>query len=276
MQNPKYINIESVLERYQASAEYLSKFIATPNFSFTAGSGLSELSNAFEAKVVIPYQEIPGLPISSVSGHSGELRLLKHNDKSCLYFAGRVHLYEGYSLIDTLFNVAISHLLGCGDIVISNAAGGLNPNYKAGDIMLIEDTLNFLSCDIVSNDITNDLAFAPFGGNNSAQYLNNLKSALIDSGIKHHSGCLMAVTGPNYETPAEIRAYRRLTADAMGMSTVLELKAAQMLGHNAVGLSLISNELRDVNTVALDHKHVVDAAKSAETTLIRILEVLFR
>ena len=87
MQNPKYINIESVLERYQASAEYLSKFIATPNFSFTAGSGLSELSNAFEAEVVIPYQEIPGLPISSVSGHSGEVRLLKHNDKSCLYFA---------------------------------------------------------------------------------------------------------------------------------------------------------------------------------------------
>ena len=142
--------------------------------------------------------------------------------------------------------------------------------------MLIEDTLNFLSCDIVRNDVANNFAFALFGGNNSAQYLNNLKSALTDSGIKHHSGCLMAVTGPNYETPAEIRAYRRLTADAMGMSTVLELKAARMLGHNAIGLSLISNELRDVNTVALDHQHVVDAAKSAEVTLIRIFEVLFR
>ena len=266
MKTNKYISIDSVLTRFQVSANYLKQFIDNPDFSFTAGSGLSELSDAFPSELIIPYHDIPGIPVSSVSGHSGELRLLRYNDKSCLYFAGRVHLYEGYSLEDTLFNVAISHLLGCKEILISNAVGGLNPNYRAGEIMLAQDRLNLLRCDVIDKSAGRTL---------KATHLSSFKELLEQSSIRFHTGCLMAVTGPNYETPAEIRAYRKLGADAVGMSTVLELKAAEMLGHSAIGISLISNELREVNTAALDHSHVVAAAKAAESTLIRILKAKF-
>jgi len=266
MKTKKYINIELVIDRYQKSADYIKQYISKPDFSFTAGSGLSGLSEAFRSKVILSYKNIPGMPISSVSGHIGELHLLRHNDKNCLYFAGRVHLYEGYSLEDTLFNVAISHLMGCDDIIISNAVGGLNPYYRAGEIMIAEDRLNNMHYDITAPKESRTL---------KSTNLMEFKNLIKESGIHFHTGCLMAVTGPNYETPAEIRAYRRLGADAVGMSTVLELKAAEMLGHNAIGISLISNELREVNTAALDHSHVVAAAKAAESTLVKILEAVF-
>ncbi len=251
--------ISQAIEKFKPSAQFIealyNEFNSKIDFSFVAGSGLSSLTSELTILNQMSYSEIPGLFSSSVMGHSGTLQLVESNGVKCLFFSGRVHLYEGFSVIDTIFPVVISYLLDIKNIVITNAVGGLNINFKAGELMIIETAIN-----LMYRSIVNDIQIEGMCNNPN----NKFKSVCINRGIEFTSGSMAAVTGPSYETPAEIRAFRKLGADAMGMSTVLEIKAAEILKMNVMGLSLITNKLKDTATMKISHEEVIDVAKLAE------------
>jgi len=251
--------ISQAIDKFKQSAKYIeSEFANKIDFSFIAGSGLSSLTSQLKIIKELNYSEIPGLFASTVSGHNGTLQLVNNNGISCLFFSGRVHLYEGFSVIDTLFPVIISHLLGIKNIVISNAVGGLNIHFKVGDLMLIESTINLMFRNIV-NDINIE--------GESKALIKKFETICNNKGIAFTVGSMAAVTGPTYETPAEIRAFRNIGADAMGMSTALEITAAKILKLNVLGISLITNKLKDTSTQALSHEEVIYAANLAEEKL---------
>ena len=248
--------LSSTIEKFQKSIDYIMSEIGNDiDFSFVAGSGLSSLSNELNIIKELNYNDIPGLFGSTVKGHSGTLQLVNNNGIKCLFFSGRVHLYEGFSVIDTLFPVIISYLLGIKNIVITNAVGGLNIHFKVGDLMIIESTINLMGMHII-----NDLNISK----QEKKLNNDFKTICQKNRIDFTSGVLATVTGPTYETPAEIRAFRSLGADAMGMSTTLELLAAEQLNLNTLGISLITNKLKETSTLSLSHDDVILAANLAE------------
>lgn len=262
--NKRINDIEFLSKHFEKSSEFIEKrFSAKFDFAFAAGSGMSEIANSFTVIDELDYEEIPNFPISSVAGHHSKLKYLSCNDKNILYFAGRCHLYEGYSPAETLFAEYVSKELSIPNIIITNAAGGLNPLYKAGDIMLIRDTINLFFRNIHFG--------SSYNGKNLAD---SFSKKLSTNGIEHQIGTLAAVTGANYETPAEIRAFRKLGADAAGMSTVLEMQAAMQFGINVIGISLISNELKDTSTIKLNHNDIVEAVKLGESKLIKTIQAM--
>lgn len=255
----RVFELSSAIQKFEQSSQYInSLFGADIHFAFVAGSGLSSLTQELNIIKEINYSDIPGLFSSTVKGHSGTLQLVENRGIKCLFFSGRVHFYEGFSVIDTLFPIIISYHLGIKNMIISNAVGGLNINYKVGDLMLIESTINLMNRHVV-DDVHIE--------GNAVNLNNKFKSICTKNGIDYTCGNLATVTGPTYETPAEIRAFRIMGADAMGMSTTLELKSAEMLKMNTLGISLITNKLKETSTLKLSHDEVILAANLAEQKL---------
>lgn len=229
------------------------------------GSGISGSFRSDEIVTEIPYERIPGLPVTGVAGHSGALLEIRTGGCRAIVFAGRFHHYEGRLLYLTLAPIILSSLLGAKSIILTNAAGGLNPGYQTGDLMLIEDTIDFSFANLAS--VFNIYAASPEG----------FRRCFFDTGLRkkvsnelgcmgkcYPSGVYVQVPGPSYETPAEIGMYCRFGADAIGMSTAIEAKAAWLLGMKVTGCSLISNTLSETDPGKLSHEDVLRAADSAK------------
>lgn len=228
--------------------------VTSPEVAIILGSGLGGFEQKLSNSTIIPYADIPGFPTVSVAGHSGLLGYGLLEGKKTLIFSGRFHFYEGHDLATTVFPVQLAATLGVRHLVVTNAAGGINEAYGVGDFMNIANTLRIMASGLAAPIHWGRLA--------SPLALSSLvEQAAEESGLHVHNGTYLFVTGPNYETPAEIRMFRHIGADAVGMSTVPEIIEAGRLGLSCAGISLITNAASGVTDVVLDHADIKDVAE---------------
>ncbi len=258
-----------------AAVSYIKSFTDfEPEIGIILGSGLGSLAEKLENPVYLNYSGIPGFAKSTAPGHKGRLVFGLLSGKKVVCMQGRFHYYEGWAMRDIVFPVRVLKSLGIKTLLVTNAAGGVNTNYNVGDFMLIRDHINFMGNNPLIG--TNNDSFGPRFCDMSKAYAPHLreiaKAAAQKCGMQLHEGVYLACTGPSYETPAEIRAFRLLGADAVGMSTVPEVIAASHCSLPVLAVSLITNMASGVLEQPLSGEEVIEIGdkKSAELqTLVR-------
>lgn len=244
-----------------------------PTIGVVLGSGLGGLVDDIEISGAVPYGEIPGFRQSTVEGHAGRLVVGKLAGKSIVVMQGRVHLYEGYPASDVVFPVRMMVRLGASRLIVTNAAGGVNPDFDEKEIMMITDHLNLTG----SNPLVgaNDMALGPRFPDMTNAYDPELRriarEVAEDVGITLREGVYAGLLGPSYETPAEIRMLTTLGADAVGMSTVYEVIAANHMGASVLGFSCISNKAAGLATGPLTHDEVKAAGAAVQADFVRLV-----
>ena len=225
------------------------------------GSGW-ELRDLLDNVTEIEYKDIPGFPVPSVGGHRGSLIHGSHNGTEVLLLQGRVHYYEGYSMEEVTFSVRVLSALGIKQVVLTNAAGGIRPDIKPGDFMLVTDHINLMGVNPLRDSERIKECFIDMTDAYDKQLAGIALSSAEKHGIMLHTGILAAVSGPSYETPAEIRMLSTLGADAVCMSTVPEVIMSRYLGMRVLAVSMITNHAAGISISALRHEDVVSMAKS--------------
>ena len=239
-----------------------------PQVGIVLGSGLGALTEAVESPVIIPYSSIPGFPAHTVAGHKGNMILGTIAGKRVAVMDGRFHYYEGHPSTVTTLPVRLMAAMGVGTLLLSNAAGGINSSFEVGDIMLIKDHISFIPNPLIGpNDDTTGPRFPSMVDAYSPRLRDVASSAAARLGIELKDGVYVAVTGPSYETPAEVRFYRMIGGDAVGMSTVTEVIAARHAGMEVMAASLITNINNPDNPAPADHAEVLEAGRRATKRL---------
>ncbi len=251
----------------ETAIEYIKSKIADfePEIGIILGSGLGELADEY-CDIYIDYRDIPGFEVSTVSGHKGRLVFAQINGKKVVMMQGRFHFYEGHSIKKVVFPVKVMKKLGVKTLIITNAAGGVNASFNPSDLMVITDHINFMGENplIGENDPEMGERFPDMSEVYNSKYVELVKKAGRNAGVDLQEGVYMALTGPSYETPAEVRMARIIGADAVGMSTVPEAIVASWAGMNVIGISCICNSAAGVSTVGLTHADVIKAANTAK------------
>jgi purine-nucleoside phosphorylase len=250
-----------------------------PTIGIILGTGLGRLADAIDRVATIDYGDIPGFPLSTVESHKGRLILGTLGGKSVVAMQGRFHYYEGYSMGQITFPVRVMRGLGAGTLLVSNACGGLNPIYRRGDLMLIEDHINLLGDNplIGPNDDTLGPRFPDMSEPYSHELIGIAEDVALDERIRLHKGTYVSVAGPNLETRAEYRFLRIIGADAVGMSTVPEVIVARHMNMRVLGISIITDECFPDNLAVADIAEIIAAANTAEPKMTRIMtEVIAR
>lgn len=249
---------------------------AVPKVGLVLGSGLGDVVERFEARVDVPYGEIPHFPSSTVEGHAGQLVFGRWSGQDVVAMRGRVHLYEGYSASEVVFPIRVMLALGAKVLIVTNAAGGIDPHFATGDLMLISDHLNLTGTNPLVGP--NDPAWGPRFPDVTHAYDPKLREIARAASkalkLPLHEGVYAGLLGPSYETPAEIRMLRTMGAAAVGMSTVLEVIAAAHAGARILGISCISNPAAGLTDAPLDHEEVQEAAYAAREHLGALVEAL--
>jgi purine-nucleoside phosphorylase len=256
----------------EAAAAVRDRTTIRPTIGVVAGSGLGAFADSLEDPLVVPFGEIPHFPAPTVPGHSGALVVGRVAGVPTAALKGRVHAYEGYSLDEVVFPVRVLGRLGVRILIVTNAAGAINPDFEPGDLMLLNDHINLLG-----NPLTgpNEVQLGPRFPDMSAAYDRDLRergaAACSRVGATAHEGVYIAVPGPSYETPAEVRMARTLGADAVGMSTVPEVIAARHMGLRVLALSCLTNRAAGVSDEPLDHRDVLAVTERLKSTLLEVL-----
>ena len=267
------MNIDHIREAASVIQERLG---GSATLGIVLGSGLGALADEVSDPVHIPYGEIPHFPTSSVVGHAGRLVAGKLEGVSVIMMQGRVHAYEGYEREQVVFPVRVLHALGVRDLIITNAAGALNPEFRPGQIMLIEDHINFTGMNPLVGKNHDDLG--PRFPDMSDAYGKD-RRAIVEAlaeklEVKIQRGVYAGVMGPSYETPAEVRMLHRLGGDAVGMSTVAEVIAASHAGMNVTGMSVITNMGAGLSETALSHEEVTEAGLAVRDELVKLVKAV--
>jgi purine-nucleoside phosphorylase len=274
--------LRSESSRLELQAEF------TPRVGIILGSGLGAFAAQVADAVTIPYAEIPHFPQSTVVGHSGKLVLGTIGGVSVAVMQGRVHAYEGYSLEQVTFPTRVLGLLGCRTLIVTNAAGGIRASIPQGSLVAISDHINLTGMNAAAGPNEPRFACAPGAGERffdmTTAYSPALRRLAIDEaerqGIPFSEGVYLAVLGPSFETPAEIRAFRTLGADLVGMSTVHEVIVARHMGIAVLGLSLVTNLAAGViapgemNAEAIHHEDVIEIGRRVERQFTGLLVAL--
>ena len=233
----------------------------TPEIGVVLGSGLGELADEY-GDVAINYDEIPGFLKSGVVGHKGRLVFAEVDGKKVVFMQGRNHFYEGHKMSDVVFPIKVMSSLGVKTLVLTNAAGAVNENFKPADLMIITDHINFMGTNPLIGPQDTPERFPDMS--NIYNLAGFARDCAQKADIEVQTGVYIAFSGPSYETPAEVRMARTLGADAVGMSTVPEAITASALGMNVLGISCISNAAAGVSAQKLSHKEVIDTADFAK------------
>ena len=264
------MNKQKILDAVAAIREK-TDFI--PNVAIVLGSGLGKLADNIANPIIIPYEEIPGFPKPTVAGHGGKLVLGKIEKNNVAVMQGRVHLYEGHSPETVVLPVRTLGLLGVKTLVLTNAAGGINPAFAPGELMVIRDHINLQGCNPLTGP--NDDSLGTRFPDMSEAYNKNLSDMIVEKamelGIDIRNGVYAGMTGPTYETPAEINMLKTLGADAVGMSTVAECIAANHMGINVCGVSLITNLAAGISKTKLTHEEVKETADKATEYFVKLM-----
>ena len=258
----------------QEAAEYVRARIGeTPRIGLILGSGLGGIAEVIEDKHVIPYGEIPHFVCSTAPGHKGQFVAGRFGGKPVICMQGRLHFYEGHALSDISFPVRVMKQLGVTSLIVTNAAGGINTSFQVGDLMLIEDHINFMGTNPLIGP--NDASFGPRFCDMTYTYTPALRQAAQEAaqslGLMLQKGVYLGCTGPSYETPAEIRAFRTLGADAVGMSTVPEVIAASHCGLQVLAFSLITNMAAGILDQPLTEEEVIEIGNRRGSDLQRLI-----
>ncbi|MBS1738833.1 MAG: purine-nucleoside phosphorylase [Bacteroidetes bacterium] len=251
-----------------------SKYTATPEIGIVLGSGLGSFTSEIKSEAEIPYSEIPHFPESTVKGHQGKLIFGELGGKKVVAMAGRFHFYEGYDTKQVIFPIRVLKFLGIKNLFLSNAAGGMNPDYKVGDLMVINDHISLFSVNPLIGK--NEEAFGPRFPDMSEPYAKNLiemaKKIAHENKIDLKEGVYVSVTGPTFETRAEYKMLRIIGGDVVGMSTVPEVIVANHMGLPAFAMSVVTDVgIREEENI-ITHEEVLEAAKEAEPKLSLIFK----
>ncbi|HWE51225.1 MAG TPA: purine-nucleoside phosphorylase [Bryobacteraceae bacterium] len=244
-----------------------------PRVAVILGSGLGAFADSLDNASVVDYHDIPDWPRSTAVGHAGKLVTGTIEGVPVAALAGRVHLYEGYTARQVVFGVRTLSMMGVDSLVLTNAAGGINADYKPGDLVLISDHINLTG----QNPLTgpNDESLGPRFPDMSEAYLKSYREIAVNAGaemgLELKQGVYAAVPGPSYETPAEIRYLRAIGADLVGMSTVPETIAANHESMKVLGISCVTNFAAGVTDQKLDHKEVLQVGAQIKDTLVELL-----
>ncbi|GIQ69405.1 purine-nucleoside phosphorylase [Xylanibacillus composti] len=257
----------------EAAAAIQQRIGFQPEIGLILGSGLGMLADLIEDPVVIPYGDIPHFPVSTVEGHAGELVAGQIKGKSVVMMKGRFHLYEGYSVYQVTLPVRVMKELGVSKLVVTNAAGGINLSYKPGNLMLIRDHINFTFRNPLIGPNDNDLGvrFPDMSEAYSARLRSIARDTAKELNLPLQEGVYIGLLGPSYETPAEIRMFRTMGADAVGMSTVAEVIAARHAGIEVLGISCISNMAAGILDQPLSHEEVMETTEKVKETFLRLV-----
>jgi purine-nucleoside phosphorylase len=255
---------------------------SSPRIGIVLGSGLGAAANAVREPVVIPYAEIPHFPQSTVEGHSGRIVAGSLGGVPVLIMQGRVHYYEGYSPAQVTFPMRVLGALGLHAVVLTNAAGGIKDGYRVGQLVALADHINFIGFNPLVGPNEARFGFRPGTGlrffDMTEAYSKSLRSlakeAAREEGFTMDEGVYLALSGPSFETPAEIRAFRTLGATLVGMSTVPETIVARHMGIDVLGISCVTNLAAGLGTSPLSHEEVFEAGRKVEERLARLLERL--
>jgi purine-nucleoside phosphorylase len=266
----------SIFDRSQTSARHIRERIARDiDVAIVLGSGLGAFAETLEDKIVIPYEEIPDFERSTVEGHSGRLVVgnLPSTAIGVAVMQGRFHYYEGYSLEEVTLPIRAFGAIGLKKLVLTNAAGGVNPELKRGDFMLISDHINLMMISPLRGKHDKRLGerFPDMTEVYSREYRRIAKEVAAEIGLDLREGVYLALQGPNYETPAEIRMMRALGADAVGMSTVPEAIVAKQMGMTTLGVSLITNAAAGIEDGPINHAEVMEMGQRVSKEFSELL-----
>lgn len=262
------------MKEIEAAALYIKDIYKEPiDIAVVLGSGLGKLVECIEEPVKIKYAHIPGFPKSTVKGHAGEMILGKIHGKNILAMNGRFHYYEGYPLNTITFPIRVFKFLGIENLIITNAAGGMNPNFEAGDLMVINDHINAIGDNPLIGKNYDELGprFPDMSEAYSKEYISLANKVAQELNIKVRNGVYVPVSGPTYETPAELRYLRLIGGDAVGMSTVPEVIAANHMSMKVLGISVITDMALADNLEPLDHSRVVETANKATEKFVKLV-----
>jgi purine-nucleoside phosphorylase len=261
---------------HAAAARIRERTGVAPTVGLILGSGLGAYANGFTNATAIDYAEIPGFPQSHVQGHQGRLVIGERAGMTCVAMQGRVHMYEGHDAQTVSFPARVLVALGAQVLIVTNAAGGLNPGWKPGTLMLIRDHIDMLRDHALRGP--NDDRLGPRFPDMTKAYAPELralvKQVAAKANIALEEGVYVAMPGPTYETPAEVKMLQVLGADATGMSTVPEVVVARHMGARVIGLSCITNQAAGISGHALSHEEVTETAARVRSTFEGLLDAI--
>jgi purine-nucleoside phosphorylase len=266
-----------MLEKIKATASFIKKrFNSNPEIGIILGTGLGGLVDEVEIVDYIPYREIPDFPVSTVDGHAGRLIHARMGNKEIIALQGRFHFYEGYTMQEVVFPVRVMKFLGITDLIVSNASGGLNPDWRVGDIVLITDHINFFPEHPLYGENFEELGprFPDMSRVYDERLRNKAKLIALEYNIPVKEGVYVGVQGPTYETPAEYKMFRILGGDIVGMSTIPEVIAARHMGLRIFGISIITDSGVPGEIVEIFHDEVQKVAMKAEPKMTLIMQKL--
>lgn len=262
-------------EKVQETVAYIqSKIHFNPDYAVILGSGLGSFTEDLDVEYTLPYRKIPNFPVSTVSGHKGALVFGSINGRKVIAMQGRFHYYEGYSMDEVTFPVRVFKALGVKELIVSNAAGGVNPTYRVGDIVVLSDLINMFPAHPLRG--ANDERFGPRFVNMSEPFsrqgMQRLHQLAFDLNIEVKKGVYLGLQGPTFETLAEYRMVRILGGDCVGMSTVPEVIVARHMDLPTVGISVITDIGSEEHLDSISHEEVLQAAQAAEPHVRQLIK----
>lgn len=267
-----------MLEKVKETRAFIqSKVSITPEVGIILGTGLGGLVRDIQNQEVLNYTDIPNFPVSTVEGHKGHLIFGELGGKKVVAMQGRFHFYEGYDMKQVTFPVRVLKYLGISHLFVSNASGGVNPDFEIGDLMIINDHINLLPNPLIG---PNDSTFGPRFPDMSQPYDHNLIRLAQDVangfGVKTQIGCYVGTTGPTFETPKEYQYFRIIGGDTVGMSTVPEVIVARQMGVPVFAISIITDLGVPGKIVEVTHEEVQRIGQQAEQKMTQIMEEMLR
>jgi len=268
-----------MIESINQSVEFVeSKIDFKPDIALILGSGLGVLAEEISDKKVLKYEDIPNFPVSTVEGHAGQFVFGNLEGKKVVAMQGRFHYYEGYSMQEIALPIRVMYKMGAKNLIVTNAAGGINRNFKPGNFMIIQDHINLMGDNPLKGE--NIEEFGPRFPDMSEVYNKELRElaekTALENKINTVKGVYCALSGPNYETPAEIRYLRSSGGDAIGMSTVPETITANHMGMEILGISCITNMAAGVLPKPLDHKEVMEIAEKVKPKFSKLIRGILK
>ncbi|WP_040211846.1 purine-nucleoside phosphorylase [Clostridium polynesiense] len=262
------------LNKIKEASDFIkSKLNYQPEIGVILGSGLGDMAEGIENKVIIKYNDIPHFPVSTVQGHAGQFVIGDYKGRKVIMMQGRFHFYEGNPMQTVVMPVYVMKLIGVSKLIVTNAAGGVNTSFNPGDLMIITDHINFSGDNPLIGKNYEEIG--PRFPDMSQAYSRRLVEKAIDASeklsLKIQKGVYMMFSGPTYETPAEIKMARKLGADAVGMSTVPEVIAANHCGIETLGISCITNMAAGILDQPLNHEEVIETSAKVKANFIELV-----
>lgn len=265
-----------IYEKIKATAEFIKANVKTePIIGIVCGSGLANIVSLINVETVLDYSCIPNFPISTVEGHKSKLIFGYLGGKGVIAMQGRFHYYEGYTMQQVTFPIRVMKELGVEKLILTNAAGGMNPEFNVGDIMIIEDHINLLPNPLIGKNYDRlGIRFPAMNKAYSKTLIEKAQEVAKENNIELRKGVYLGNTGPSFETPAEYKFYHKIGADCVGMSTVPEVIVAVHSGLEVFAMSLVSNVFKDEVRAEATMEEVLEAGKKAENKMMLIVEKL--